>query len=137
MGSRRILSQTPVLSARTYLPYLSASVLGAEKGILLSALKNGFNRWRWQRNAKSEASNPWSRVRGWRWGQEKAQLGGFRTQRFPQPGVACVLGMEAAASAMISSHGHEVRRVSPLQPLVATYFIQTTLQIQGCKILAS
>ena len=44
VGSRRIPSQTPVLSARTHLPRLSASVLSAEKGILLSALKNVFNK---------------------------------------------------------------------------------------------
>ena len=35
VGSSRILSQTPVLSARTHLPRLSMSVLGAEKDILL------------------------------------------------------------------------------------------------------
>ena len=34
--------QTPVLSARTHLPHLSANVLGAEKGILLFNPKNGF-----------------------------------------------------------------------------------------------
>ena len=120
LGSKRIPTQTPVLSTRTHLPRLSASVLGAEKGILLSALKNGFNRWRWQRNAKSEASNPWSRERRWRWRQEKAQSGGLRTRRFPQSGVVCVPEMGAAASAMVSNHGHEVRRVPPLRPLVAT-----------------
>ena len=38
MASSRIPRQTPVLSARTHLPRLSASVLGAEKGILLSAI---------------------------------------------------------------------------------------------------
>ena len=120
VGSRRIPSQIPVLSARTHLSRLSAIVLGTEKSILLSTLKNGFNRWRWQRNAKSEASNPWSRGRGWKWGQEKAQSGGLRTRRFPQPGAACVPGMGAIASAMVSSHGHEVRRVPPLRLLVAT-----------------
>ena len=60
VGSRRIPSQTPILSARTHLLRLSASVLGVEKGILLSAYKNGFNQGRWQRNAKSKASNPYS-----------------------------------------------------------------------------
>ena len=39
VGSSRIPRQTPVLSARTHLPRLSASVLGAEKGILLSAIR--------------------------------------------------------------------------------------------------
>ena len=39
VGSSRIPRQTPVLSARTHLPRLSMSVLGAEKGILLSAFK--------------------------------------------------------------------------------------------------
>ena len=37
VGSSRIPHQSPVLSARTILPCLSASVLGAKKGILLSA----------------------------------------------------------------------------------------------------
>ena len=61
MGSRKI----PMLKhpyypkcARTHLPCLSASVLGAEKGFLLLPYKNGFKWWRWQRNAKPEASNP-------------------------------------------------------------------------------
>ena len=35
VGSKRILNRTLVLSAWTHLPHLSASVLGAEKGILL------------------------------------------------------------------------------------------------------
>ena len=39
VGSSRILSQTPILSTRTHLPRLSASVLGVEKGILLSGNK--------------------------------------------------------------------------------------------------
>ena len=39
VGSSRILSQTSVLSAQTHLPRLSASVLGAKKGILLSGNK--------------------------------------------------------------------------------------------------
>ena len=39
VGSSRIPCQTPVLSAWTFLPLLSASVLGAEKGILLSAFR--------------------------------------------------------------------------------------------------
>ena len=43
VGSRRIPTQTPILSVRTHLPDLSASVLSAEKGILLSTLKIGFN----------------------------------------------------------------------------------------------
>ena len=64
--SRRIPSQTSVFNARTHLPHLSASVLGAEKGILLSAYKNRFNQGRWQRNAKSKASNLCSKGRGWR-----------------------------------------------------------------------
>ena len=42
VGSSTIPRQTPVLSARTHLPRLSASVLGAEKGILLFRYKNGF-----------------------------------------------------------------------------------------------
>ena len=77
VGSRRILSQTPVLSAQAHLPRLSASVLGAEKDILLLAYKNGFNQGRWQRNTKSKASNPCTKGRGWRWEQEKAQSGGL------------------------------------------------------------
>ena len=94
MGFRRFPSQTSELSVRTHLPRLSASVLGVEKGILLSALKNGFNMWRWQRNAKSEASKPWSRRRRWRWGQEKTQLGGLRTRRFFNPELLAYLGWE-------------------------------------------
>ena len=39
VGSSRILRQIPVLSARTHLPRLSASLLGAEKGILLLAIR--------------------------------------------------------------------------------------------------
>ena len=39
VGSSRIPSQTPVLSAWTHLPSLSASVLGAEKGFLFSENK--------------------------------------------------------------------------------------------------
>ena len=39
VGSSTIPRQTPVLSARTHLPRLSASVLGAEKGILLFRYK--------------------------------------------------------------------------------------------------
>ena len=39
VGSSRISRQTPVLSARTHLSRLSASVLGAEKDILLSAFR--------------------------------------------------------------------------------------------------
>ena len=35
VGSTIVPRQTPALSARTHLPRLSASVLGAEKGILL------------------------------------------------------------------------------------------------------
>ena len=42
VGSSTIPRQTPVLSAQTHLPCLSASVLGAEKGILLFRYKNGF-----------------------------------------------------------------------------------------------
>ena len=75
MGSKRmptIKQSYYPKRAQTHLPCLSASVWGAEKGILLSGYKNGFNRWRWQRNTKSEASNPCSRGQGWRWGQEKA-----------------------------------------------------------------
>ena len=41
VGSSTTPRQTPVLSAQTRLPRLSASVLGAEKGILLFS-KNGF-----------------------------------------------------------------------------------------------
>ena len=67
MGSKRISTfKHPYSHAQTQLRRLSASVLGAEKDILLSAYKNGFNRWRWQRNAKSEASNSRSRGRGCR-----------------------------------------------------------------------
>ena len=47
VGSNTIPRQTLVLSARTHLPRLSASVLGAEKGILLSNPKNGFTQRRW------------------------------------------------------------------------------------------
>ena len=119
-GSKRIPSQTPVLSTWTHLPRLSASVLGAKNGILLSALKNGFNKWRWQRNAKLEASNSWSRGRGWRWGQEKAQSGRLRTRHFPQPRADCVPRMGIVASAMVSSHSHEVHRIPPFRLLVAT-----------------
>ena len=39
VGSSRILSQTPILSVWTHLPRLSASVLDAENGILLSAFR--------------------------------------------------------------------------------------------------
>ena len=39
VGSNRIPRQTPVLSARTYFPRFSASVLGAEKDILLLAIR--------------------------------------------------------------------------------------------------
>ena len=42
VGSNTIPRQTPVLSAQTHLPRLSASVLGAENGILLFRYKNGF-----------------------------------------------------------------------------------------------
>ena len=42
LGSSTIPRQTPVLSARTHLPRLSVSVLGAEGGILLFRYKNGF-----------------------------------------------------------------------------------------------
>ena len=62
---------------------------------------------------------------------------GLKTRRFPQPRVACVPKMGVAASAMVSSHGHEVCRIPPLRLLVATYFTRTILQIQECKILAS
>ena len=47
VGSNTIPRQTPVLSTRTHLPCLSASVLGAEKGILLFRYKNGFIQGRW------------------------------------------------------------------------------------------
>ena len=46
VGSSTTPRQTPILSARTRLPRLSASVLGAEKGILLFS-KNGFTQGRW------------------------------------------------------------------------------------------
>ena len=137
VGSSTIPRQTPVLSARTHLPRLSASVLGAEKYILLFRYKNGFTQGRWQRDAKSTASTSCTKGRRWRWGQEKAKSGGFGARRVPQPGVACVPRMGAAAAAMVSSHGHEVCRIPPLQPLVATHFTRTALQIEGCKILAS
>ena len=137
VGSSTIPRQTPVLSARTHLPRLSASVLGAEKSILLFRYKNGFIQGRWQRDAKSTASNSCTKGRGWRRGQEKAKSGGHGARRIPQPGVACVPGMGAAAAAMVSSHGHEVCRIPPLRLLVATYFTRTSLQIEGCKILAS
>ena len=137
VGSTTIPCQTPVLSAQTHLPRLSASVLGAEKGILLFRYKNGFTQGRWQRDAKLTASSSCTKGRGWRQGQEKAKSGGLGTRRVPQPGAACVPGMGAAAAAMVSSHGHEVCRIPPLRPLVATHFTRTALQIEGCKILAS
>ena len=137
VGSNTIPRRTPVLSARTHLPRLSASVLGAEKDILLFRYKNGFTQGRWQRDAKSMASSSCTKGRGWRRGQEKAKSGGLGARRVPQPRAACVPGMGAAAAAMVSSHGHEVCRIPPLRPLVATHFTRTTLQIEGCKILAS
>ena len=70
-------------------------------------------------------------------GQEKAKSGGHGARRVPQPGAVCVPRMGAAAAAMVSSHGHEVCRIPPLRPLVATHFTRTALQIKGCKILAS
>ena len=57
VGSTTVPRQTPVLSARTHLPCLSANVLGVEKGILLFNPKNGFTQGRWQRDAKSTASS--------------------------------------------------------------------------------
>ena len=42
VGSSTIPRQTPVLSDQIHLPRLSASVLGALKGILLFRYKNGF-----------------------------------------------------------------------------------------------
>ena len=68
VGSSTIPRQTPVLSAWTHLPRLSASVLGAEKGILLFRYKNGFPQGRWQRDAKSTASTSCIKGRGWRRG---------------------------------------------------------------------
>ena len=47
VGSTTLPCQTPLLSARTHLPRLSASVLGAEKGILLVNPENGFAQGRW------------------------------------------------------------------------------------------
>ena len=137
VGSSTIPHQTPVLSARTHLPCLSASVLDVENGILLFRYKNGFTQGRWQRDAKSMASSSCTKGRGWRRGQEKAKSGGLRARRVPQPGAPCVPGMGAAAAAMVSSNGHEVCRIPPLRPLVATHFTRTALQIEGCKILAS
>ena len=135
--SSTIPHQTLVLSAQTHLPRLSASVLGAEKGILLFRYKNGFTQGRWQRDAKSTASSSCTKGRGWRRGQEKAKSGGLGARCVPQPGATCVPGMGAAAAAMVSSNGHEVCRIPPLRPLVATHFTRTALQIEGCKILAS
>ena len=137
VGSSTIPCQIPVLSARTHLPRSSASVLGAEKGILLFRYKNGFTQGRWQRDAKSTASTSCTKGRGWRRGQEKAKSGGLGARRVPQPRAACVLRMGAAATAMVSSHGHEVCKIPPLRSLVATHFTRTTLQIEECKILAS
>ena len=137
VGSSTTPRQTPVLSARTRLPRLSASVLGAEKGILFFSPKNGFTQGRWQRDAKSTASTSCTKGRGWRRGQEKPKSGGHGARRVPQPGPACVPGMGAVAAAMVSSHGHEVCRIPPLRSLVATHFTRTALQIEGCKILAS
>ena len=137
VGSSTIPRQTPVLSARTHLPRLSASVLGAEKGILLFNPKNGFIQGRWQRDAKSTANISCTKGRGWRRRQEKAKSGGHGARCVPQPGPTCVPGMGVAAAAMVNSHGHEVCRIPPLQPLVATHFTRTALQIKGCKILAS
>ena len=137
VGSSTIPRQTPILSARTHLPRLNASVLGAEKGILFFRYKNGFTQGRWQRDAKSTASSSCTKGRGWRRGQEKAKSGGLGARRVPQPGAACAPGIGAAAAAMVSSDGHEVCRSPPLRPLVATHFTRTALQIEGCKILAS
>ena len=137
VGSTTIPRQTPVLSTRTHLPRLSASVLGAEKDILLFNPKNGFTQGRWQRDAKSMASSSCTKGRGWRRGQEKAKSGGHGAQSVPQLGAACVPGMGAAAATMVSSHGHEVCRIPPLRPLMATHFTRIALQIEGCKILAS
>ena len=137
VGSSTIPRQTPVLSARTHLPRLSVSVLDAEKGILLFRYKNGFTQGRWQRDAKSTASSSCTKGRGWRRRQEKAKSGGLGARCVPQPGAACVPGMGVAAAAMVSSDGHEVCRIPPLRPLVATHFTRTVLQIEGCKILAS
>ena len=137
VGSTTIPRQTPVLSARTHLPRLNASVLGAEKGILLFRYKNGFTQGRWQRDAKSTASSSSTKGRGWRRGQEKAKSGGLGARCVPQLEATCVPGMGAAAAAMVSSHDHEVCRIPPLRPLVATHFTRIALQIEGCKILAS
>ena len=106
VGFSTIPCQTPVHSARTHLPCLTASVLGAEKGILLFRYKNGFTQRRWQRDAKSTASSSCTKGRGWRRGQQKAKSGGLGARRVPQPGAAYVPGMGAAAAAMVSSHGH-------------------------------
>ena len=106
--------------AQTHLPCLCASVRDPQNDILFSGYKNGFNRWRWQRNAKSEVSNPCSKEQGWREGQKKVQGGGLRTQNFPQSIATCIPGMGAVASIMVSSHSHEVCQVPPLRPPVAT-----------------
>ena len=137
VGSSTTPRQTPVLSARTHLPRLSASMLGAEKGILFFSPKNGFTQGRWQRDAKSTASTSCTKGRGWRREQEKAKSGGHGARRVPQSELACVPRIGAAAAAMVSSQGHEVCRIPPLRPLVATHFTRTALQIEGCKILAS
>ena len=88
VGSSTISRQTPVLSARTHLPRLSASVLGAEKDILLFRYKNGFTQGRWQRDAKSTASSSCTKGRGCRRGQEEVKSGGLGARRVPQPGAA-------------------------------------------------
>ena len=137
VGSSMIPRQTLVFSARTLLLRLSASVLGVEKGILLFRYTNGFTQGRWQRDAKSTVSTSCTKGGGWKRGQEKVKSGGLRARGVPQPGAACVPEMGAAAAAMVSSHGHEVCRIPPLLPLVATHFTRTALQIKGCKILAS
>ena len=97
VGSSTTPRQTPVLSAWTHLPRLSASVLGAEKGILLFS-KNRFTQGRWQRDAKSTASTSCTKGRGWRRGQEKAKSAGHGARRVPQPGPSCIPGVGVAAA---------------------------------------
>ena len=70
-------------------------------------------------------------------GKKKQRVVDMKLDVFHNPDLLAYPGWGAAAAAMVSSHGHEVCRIPPLRPLVATHFTRTTLQIEGCKILAS
>ena len=45
-------------------------------------------------DAKSEASNPWSRGRGWRWRQEKARVANLELDVFHNPKLHAYPGWE-------------------------------------------